>query len=249
MFLGFDWLFPFPCWGIFQLYLFKIFLIHFLFFFWDPCNSNIGAFNIVPEVSETILVLCILFTLVCSSEVISTILSSTSLIHSSASDILVLIPSRVFSISVIVLFVSVCLFFNSSRSLWIYSCIFSILFSRFLIIITIIILNPFSGSLPISSLFIWTSVFLLCSFICVVFFCLCFSWVTAVRVLSLAGSHSPPHLPRMPSNTVLVSGPAVGAAQILIWSYYCMFLPPMSTAIRTSVFPFVGALNVLLYIP
>ena len=26
----------------------------------------------------------------------------------------------------------------------------------------------------------------------------CFSWVTAVRVLSLAGSHSPPHLPRMP---------------------------------------------------
>ena len=29
----------------------------------------------------------------------------------------------------------------------------------------------------------------------------CFSWVTAVRVLSLSGSHSPPHLPRMPSNT------------------------------------------------
>jgi len=26
----------------------------------------------------------------------------------------------------------------------------------------------------------------------------CFSWVTAVRGLSLAGSHSPPHLPRMP---------------------------------------------------
>ena len=34
----------------------------------------------------------------------------------------------------------------------------------------------------------------------------------------LPGSHSLPHLPRMPSNTVLVSGPAVGAAQILIWS-------------------------------
>ena len=29
----------------------------------------------------------------------------------------------------------------------------------------------------------------------------CFSWVIAVRVLSLDGSHSPPHLPRMPSNT------------------------------------------------
>ena len=28
-------------------------------------------------------------------------------------------------------------------------------------------------------------------------------------------SHSSPYLPRMPSNTVLISGPAVGAAQIL----------------------------------
>ena len=67
--------------------------------------------------------------------------------------------------------------------------------------------------------------------------------------LSLTGSHSPPHLPRTPSNTVLVSGPDVGAAQILIWSYYSVFLPPMSTAIRTSAFSFVGALNDLLYIP
>ena len=67
--------------------------------------------------------------------------------------------------------------------------------------------------------------------------------------LLLSGSHSPPHLPRMASNTVLVSGPAVGAARILIWSYSCMLLPPMSTAIRTSMFSFVGALNVLLSIP
>ena len=29
----------------------------------------------------------------------------------------------------------------------------------------------------------------------------CFSCVTSVRVLSLAGSHSPPHLPKRPSNT------------------------------------------------
>ena len=50
----------------------------------------------------------------------------------------------------------------------------------------------------------------------------CFSWVTAVRFLSLTGSHSPPHLPRMPSNNVLISVPAVGAAQILIWSYSCV---------------------------
>ena len=69
----------------------------------------------------------------------------------------------------------------------------------------------------------------------------CFSWVTAVSVLSLTGSHSPP--PRMTSNTVRISGPAVGAGQILIWSCSCVFLPPMSTAIRTSVFSFVGALN------
>ena len=67
----------------------------------------------------------------------------------------------------------------------------------------------------------------------------CFSWVTAVRSLSLAGSHGPPHLPRMPSSSVLISGPGVGAAQILIWSYACEFLPLMSTAMRTSAFSFV----------
>ena len=77
----------------------------------------------------------------------------------------------------------------------------------------------------------------------------CFSSVTAVRVLSLAGSHSPPHLPRTPSNTVLVSGAAVGAAQVLLWSYSHVFLPPMSSAIRTSASSFVGALNGLLSIP
>ena len=71
---------------------------------------------------------------------------------------------------------------------------------------------------------------------------------SAVRVLSLAGSHSPPHLPRMPSNTVLIAGPAVRAAQILICSYSSsVFLPPMSTAIRTSAFSFVGTLSVFIY--
>ena len=61
----------------------------------------------------------------------------------------------------------------------------------------------------------------------------CFSWVTAVRVLSLARSHSPPHFPRIPSNTVLICGHAVGGAQILIRCYFWVF-PPMFTAIRTS---------------
>ena len=101
---------------IFNYNLFRNFLIPFLFlFFWDPYNSNVFAFDIVPEVYETISVLFILFILFYSSEVISTILSSSSLIHSSALDILLLIPSRVFLILVIVLFISVCLFFNSSR--------------------------------------------------------------------------------------------------------------------------------------
>ena len=119
---------------IFNHNLFKIFLIPFLFlfFFWDPYNSNGCAFDIVPEVCEMILSSFHSFSLFCSSEVISTVLSSSSLIHSFASDILLLISSRVFSISVVVLFVSVCLFFNSSRSLLINSCIFSNLFSRFL---------------------------------------------------------------------------------------------------------------------
>ena len=76
----------------------------------------------------------------------------------------------------------------------------------------------------------------------------CFPWATAVRVLSLTGSHCPPHLSRMPYNTVQISGPVVGAAQILIWSYSSVFLSPMSTAIRTSVFSFVGVLTMTFYI-
>ena len=47
----------------------------------------------------------------------------------------------------------------------------------------------------------------------------------------------------------LFSGPAVRADQILILSYSFVFLPLMSTAVRTSVLSFVGALNDLLYIP
>ena len=41
---------------VFNYNLFKFFLSSFLFlfFFWDPYNSNVGVFN-VPEVSETVL--------------------------------------------------------------------------------------------------------------------------------------------------------------------------------------------------
>ena len=99
---------------IFNYNLLKIFLIPFLFlfFFWDPYTSNVGVFDNVPRFLRLSSVLFILFTLFCSSEVVSTILYSSSLIPSSASDILLMIPSRVFLISKIVLLVSVCLFFN-----------------------------------------------------------------------------------------------------------------------------------------
>ena len=51
------------------------------------------------------------------------------------------------------------------------TCIFSILFSRLWIIFTVITLNSFSGSWPISSLFIWCCGFLPWSFICTIFLC------------------------------------------------------------------------------
>jgi len=42
--------------AMFKYNLFKNFLIPFLFiFFWDPYYSNVGAFDMVPAVSETIL--------------------------------------------------------------------------------------------------------------------------------------------------------------------------------------------------
>ena len=117
------------------------------------------------------LVLLILFTLFCSSEVISTILSSSSLIHS-ASDILLLIPSRVFLILVIVLFVSVCLFFNSSRS-------FVNSFLHFLRFVFKVFDHPYYHysefyvrKFAYFLSFTWTSVFLVCSFICLLFLCL-----------------------------------------------------------------------------
>ena len=53
MSLGLDY-FLFHVGEIFNYSLFNNFLIPFLFlfFFWDPYNSNDGAFDIVPEVPE-----------------------------------------------------------------------------------------------------------------------------------------------------------------------------------------------------
>ena len=53
--LGLDY-FLYHVGGIFNYNLFKNFLIPFLFlFFWNPYKSDVGVFDIVPEVSETIL--------------------------------------------------------------------------------------------------------------------------------------------------------------------------------------------------
>ena len=146
---------------IFNYNLFKTFFIPFLFLFlfWYPYSLNVGVFDIVPEVSETILSSFHSFYFILLFRgyfyhFIFRLTDSFFCFRYSAIDSF----KSIFNISSCV--VSVCLFFTSSRSLLIDSCIFSILSSIFLIIFTIIILNYFSGSLPISSSFIWISVFL-----------------------------------------------------------------------------------------
>ena len=121
-----------------------------------------------------------LYSVFCSAVVISTILSSSSLIHSSGSVILLLIPSSVFSISVIVLLIThnehidFCVP-QFSGSLLNISCIFwtcaSLLFLTAWIIFTIITLNIFSGRVILSSSFIWSYGSLHCSFTCNLFHC------------------------------------------------------------------------------
>ena len=90
---------------VFNYYLLEYFVMAFLFvfFFWDSYDSNVGVFDIVPEVSEVVLISFNSFFLYVSF--ISTILPSTSLILSSASVILLLVPSRVLLISVIALLI------------------------------------------------------------------------------------------------------------------------------------------------
>ena len=92
---------------VFKYYLLKYFLMDFLFvfFFWDSYDSNVGVSNIVPGVSEVVLISSNSFFL--SASFISTILYSTSLILSSSSVIVLLVPSRVLLISVIALLILV----------------------------------------------------------------------------------------------------------------------------------------------
>ena len=92
---------------VFNYYLFKYFLMVFLFvfFFWDSYDLNVGVFNIVLEVSRLSSFLLTHFSFFLSDSLISTILSSISLILSSASIILLFVASRVFLISFIALFI------------------------------------------------------------------------------------------------------------------------------------------------
>ena len=118
------------CRDVFDYYLLKYFLMPFLFvfFFWDIYDSNVGAFNIVPEVSEVGLIsfnsfifipLCFIY------------------FHHSIIDWLFFISSRSFlNIS--------CIFSILVSSLFICN---SVLFSIFWITFTITILNSFSGRL------------------------------------------------------------------------------------------------------
>ena len=80
---------------VFNYYL-KPFLMAFLsvFFFWGSYDSNVGAFDIVPEVSEIVLI-SFVFSFFLSDSFFSIILCSTSLIVSSASVILLFVASRV----------------------------------------------------------------------------------------------------------------------------------------------------------
>ena len=73
-----------------------------------------------------------LFSLFCSTSVISTNLTSTLLIHSSVSCILLVAPSSEFFISVIVFCISACLIFKSSIYLFSVSCNLSVFGSKFI---------------------------------------------------------------------------------------------------------------------
>ena len=106
----------------------------------------------------------IFFSIFYSVAVVSTFLSSRSLTCFSTSVILLLILSSA-------LFISVYLFFSSCRSLVNISCNFSIVCPRCWIMFTIIIVNYFSGRLPMYMSFGCFSGLLSCSFIWDIIFC------------------------------------------------------------------------------
>ena len=104
----------------------------FSFLSWDPYNSNVGVFNVVPEVSETVLnsFHSFFFILLPGSYFHPFIFQLTYPFFCLSYSVIDSFSS--IFISVIVLFITVCLLFSSSRSSLSVSCIFSILFSAIL---------------------------------------------------------------------------------------------------------------------
>ena len=92
---------------VFNYYLLKYFLMAFLFvfFFWDSYDSNVGAFSIVPEVSEIVLISfnSFFFFPLCFIYFYHSIFYLTYPIFCLV--ILLLVPSRVLLISFIELFI------------------------------------------------------------------------------------------------------------------------------------------------
>jgi len=117
-FLGLRWLFLPHCREVFNYYLLKYFFMPFLFvfFFWDPCYSNVGVFNFVPEVSEVVLILIIFsFFPLCLINFLHSVFYFTYPFFFLS--YLLLVPSRVLLTSVIALFIIDWLIFISSRLL------------------------------------------------------------------------------------------------------------------------------------
>ena len=96
---GLGYLFSYPMlWKFSAIIPLNIFSGPFsLFSLWGPYNVNIGECNVVPEVSGCLYLLVFFFlfffSILCFVAVVSTILSSRLLIHSSPSMILLLNPS------------------------------------------------------------------------------------------------------------------------------------------------------------
>ena len=67
----------------------------------------------------------------------------------------------------------------------------------------------------------------------------CFSWVTAVRVLSLSGSHSPPHFSQHCANLWTCCGGSSDSNLVLL---LCVLASNVHSY-QNYVFSFVGALN------
>ena len=67
----------------------------------------------------------------------------------------------------------------------------------------------------------------------------CFSWVTAVRVLSLSGSHSPPHFSQHCANLWTCCGGSSDSNPVLL---LCVLASNVHSY-QNYVFSFVGALN------